>query len=49
MNEREVNAAPVREEHLAEVHEGAHWLYLVAVPALGLIAMLVLLALLDAT
>jgi hypothetical protein len=49
MTERDVNAVQVREEHLAEVHVGAHWLYLVAVPALGLILMLVLLALLDAT
>lgn len=49
MSERDVDAGQVREQHLAEVHVGAHWLYLVAVPGLGLILMLVLLALLDAT
>ena len=49
MSERDVNAAQVREKHLAEVHVGAQWLYLVAVPGLGMIVMLVLLALLDAT
>ena len=49
MSERDVNAAQVREQHLAEVHVGTQWLYLVAVPGLGMIAMLVLLALLDAT
>ena len=49
MSERDVDADQVREKHLAEVHVGAQWLYLVAVPGLGMIVMLVLLALLDAT
>ena len=49
MSERDVDATQVREEHVAEVPIGLHWLYLVAVPGLGLVVMLVLLALLDAT
>jgi hypothetical protein len=49
MSERDVDAAQVREKHLAEVHVGAQWLYLVAVPGLGMILMLLVLVVLDAT
>ena len=49
MSERDLAADQVRDEHVAEVHVGAHWLYLAAVPGIGFAVMLVLLALLDAT
>ena len=49
MSDLEVRANDVRREHLAEVNVVHQWLYLVAVPGLGLIIMLVLLALLDTT
>ena len=49
MNERNLDADTVRKRHLAEVSIGLHALYLVAVPGLGLLLMVVLLALLDAT
>ena len=49
MSERDVRADRVREEHLAEVRISHQWAYLAGVLAFGLLAMLVVLALLDAT
>lgn len=49
VSDRHVDADTIREDHLAEVRIGVQALYLVAVPLLGLLAMLVLLAILDAT
>lgn len=40
MRESEITAADVEREHLQEVHQGAHWAYMLAVIALGLLAML---------
>jgi hypothetical protein len=44
MSEREIDQEHVREEHLKEVHPGAHWAYLVAVLGGGMVAMLALIA-----
>ena len=49
MSEREVRADRVREEHLAQVRISHQWAYLAGVLAFGLLVMLVVLALLDAT
>jgi hypothetical protein len=49
MNEREVDAERIREEHLAQVHQGVQWAYLLGVILLGTLAMLLLIALLDVT
>jgi hypothetical protein len=46
---RDVDADTIRKDHLAEVHIGLQAIYLAAVPGIGLVVMLVLLALLDAT
>lgn len=40
MRESEITAADVEREHLQEVHQAAHWAYMLAVIALGLLAML---------
>ncbi len=42
-----MDEATVRDEHLASVHEAAHWLYLFGVLAVGLVLMLVLIAFLG--
>lgn len=44
MSEREIDREHVREEHLKEVHAGAHWGYLVGVLGGGMVAMLALIA-----
>ena len=43
-SERNVNVERVRQEHLAEVDQVAHWLYLIGVLAIGTLAMLLLIA-----
>ena len=48
MCESEITAADVEREHLQEVHQGAHWAYMLAVIALGFLAMLELIAYLGA-
>ena len=48
MGESEITAADVEREHLQEVHQGAHWAYMLAVIALGFLAMLGLIAYLGA-
>ena len=48
MNDREIDAARVEAEHLAEVHVVRHWLYLFSVLGAGLLLMVGLIALLDA-
>ena len=49
MDERKVTVEQVEREHLAEVHVWAQWAYLAAVIGLGLLAMLLLVAVLDAS
>lgn len=49
MNEATIDEAQVRDEHLAEVHEEAHWAYLLVVLLGGTALMLGLIALLGAT
>jgi hypothetical protein len=49
MDEREVTVEQVAREHLAEVHQPAQWAYIAGVIGLGLLAMLLLIALLDAS
>jgi hypothetical protein len=44
MRESEITAADVEREHLEDVHQGAHWAYITAVIALGMLAMLGLIA-----
>lgn len=48
-NELEIDEDDVRAEHLQAVNQAAHWAYLSGVLGLGLLAMIVLIALLDAT
>ena len=48
MSEVDLTEDDVREEHLAEVHEPAQWLYLFGVLGSGLVLMIVLIALLGA-
>jgi hypothetical protein len=48
MDEREVTVEQVAREHLAEVNRAAHWAYVAGVIGLGILAMLLLIALLDA-
>jgi hypothetical protein len=48
-SERNVNVERVRHEHLAEVDQRAHWLYLIGVLAIGTLAMLLLIAWLGST
>ena len=48
MSEREISADQVKREHLAEVDVRAHWLYLVSAIVGGTVAMILLIALLDA-
>jgi hypothetical protein len=47
MNERDITAADVERQHLAEIHPRRAWLYLFAVPVVGFVAMLALLQLFD--
>ena len=47
VRETEITAADVEREHLEEVHQRAHWAYMTLVIALGLIAMLLLIAFLG--
>jgi hypothetical protein len=49
VSDRNVDTRQVRDEHLAEVNQAAHWAYLAAVLAGGLVLMLGLIALLGAT
>jgi len=44
MSERTIDEDRVREEHLAEVHEVAHWAYLLGVVVGGSVLMLLLMA-----
>lgn len=48
-DELHISEDDVREEHLKEVNQLAHWAYLVGVLGLGMLAMILLIALLDAT
>jgi hypothetical protein len=48
-DERTIGAEQIREEHLAQVHEGVQWAYLLGVLLLGTLGMLLLIALLDAS
>jgi hypothetical protein len=47
MTEQRVDAERVRQEHLAEVHEPAHWAYLFGVLIGGTLLMLGLVAILG--
>jgi hypothetical protein len=44
-----VDVDRVRKEHLAEVDQRAHWLYLIGVLAIGTLAMLLMIAWLGST
>ena len=48
-DERTVSAEQIRAEHLADVRVEAQWAYLAGVLAIGTLAMLILIAILDAT
>ena len=48
MSERDLSPDDIRAEHLDDVDERVHWIYLVAVLATGTVVMLGLIALLDA-
>jgi hypothetical protein len=48
-DERTVSAEQIRVEHLAEVRVGVQWAYLVGALGIGTLAMLILIAILDAT
>lgn len=47
MSERETSVEQVREQHLGDVSQPAHWLYLVAVLGLGSVLMIILISVLD--
>jgi hypothetical protein len=47
MSSRDVNAEQVRGEHLAEVNEPAHWIYLFAVLLGGIVLMVAFIAVLG--
>lgn len=47
MSDRDITARQVRDEHLAEVNEPAHWAYLAAVLIGGTALMLIVVALLG--
>lgn len=49
MSELEMSEDKVREEHLEEVHVGAHWAYLLAVMIGGFLLMVALIAILGAS
>ena len=49
MSEKTVDQEAVREEHLAEVHQPAHWLYLFGVMLGATLAMLAFVAWLGAS
>jgi hypothetical protein len=49
VSEKTIDQAQVRQEHLAEVHQPAHWSYLVAVLFGGAVLMLVFIAWLGAS
>jgi hypothetical protein len=48
-SEQNVNVERVRQEHLAEVDQLAHWLYLIGVLAIGTVVMLLMIAWLGST
>jgi hypothetical protein len=48
-DERTVSAEVIRAEHLADVRVGVQWGYLIGVLGFGSLAMLILIAILDAT
>jgi hypothetical protein len=49
MGERDLSAEEIRTEHLGEVNQRAHWLYLFGVLIGGSLLMVGLIALLDLT
>jgi hypothetical protein len=49
VNELEITEDQVREEHLAAVDQPRQWAYLLGVLGVGLVLMIALIALLDAT
>jgi hypothetical protein len=49
MSEKSVDVGQVRREHLEEVHEAAHWAYLVGILVGGTLLMLLLIAVLGGT
>jgi hypothetical protein len=49
MGERDLTVEHVEREHLTDVHQPAHWAYLAGVIGFGLVVMLLLIALLDAS
>jgi hypothetical protein len=49
MSERTIDAEKVREEHLAEVRESVHWVYLVSVLVGSTLLMLLLIAVMGAS
>ena len=49
MSEKDLTAEEIRAEHLEEVDQRAHWLFLVAVLGGGILLMLGLIALLGST
>jgi hypothetical protein len=44
MAERDVSVEDVEREHLASIHEGAHWAYVAGVLGFSFLAMLVFIA-----
>ena len=48
MSEKTIDQEQVREQHLAEVHQPAHWLYRAGVLAGGAVLMIVFIAWLGA-
>jgi hypothetical protein len=48
-SELTIDVERVRKEHLAEVDQLAHWLYLISVLAIGTLAMLLMIAWLGST
>jgi hypothetical protein len=49
MPDVDITVEEVEREHLDQVHQGAQWAYLFGVIGIGLVAMLVLIALLGAS
>ena len=48
-SETTIDVDRVRKEHLADVDQRAHWLYLIGVLAIGTLAMLLMIAWLGST
>jgi hypothetical protein len=49
VSEKDLTAEDIRKEHLGEVDQRAHWLFLIAVLVGGVLLMLALIALLGST